>query len=95
MPSTTKPSKLNFVHGVRERENYVKQYRSNIVSLINIMQDTRFTKRHITALERTPFGMLFKCFWKKDDVVLKKFNLMPVMMKALMKTIQCLQKQKL
>ncbi|CAL5323316.1 unnamed protein product [Camellia sinensis] len=32
-----------------------------------------FTKRHITALERTPFGM-FKCFWKKDDVVLKKFK---------------------
>ena len=38
------------------------------------MRDTRFTKRHITALERTPFGMLFKCFWKKDDVELKKFK---------------------
>ncbi|CAL5379829.1 unnamed protein product [Camellia sinensis] len=38
------------------------------------MRDTRFTKRHITALERTPFGMLFKCFWKNDDVVLKKFK---------------------
>ncbi|CAL5440261.1 unnamed protein product [Camellia sinensis] len=72
--SVASPSKLNIVHGVQERENYMKQYRSNIVSLINIMQDTRFTKRHITALERTPFGMLFKCFWKKDDVVLKKFK---------------------
>ncbi|CAL5381752.1 unnamed protein product [Camellia sinensis] len=74
MPSTTKPSKLNVVHGVRERENYVKQYRSSIVSLINIMRDTRFTKRHISILERTPFGMLFKSFWKKEDVVLKKFK---------------------
>ncbi|KAL7172796.1 hypothetical protein ACSBR2_032298 [Camellia fascicularis] len=74
MPSTTKPSKLNVVHGVRERENYVKQYRSNIVSLINIMRDTRFTERHISILERTPFGMLFKSFWKKEDVVLKKFK---------------------
>ncbi|CAL5329760.1 unnamed protein product [Camellia sinensis] len=67
-------SKLNIVHGVPERENYMKQYRSNIVSLINLMRDTRFTKRHITALERTPFGMLFKCFWNNDDVVLKKFK---------------------
>ncbi|GMP22383.1 hypothetical protein CsSME_00000435 [Camellia sinensis var. sinensis] len=74
MPSTTKPSKLNIVHGVRERKNYMKQYRSNIVAFINLMRDTRFTKRHITALEGTPFGMLFKSFWKKDDVVLKKFK---------------------
>ncbi|CAL5362494.1 unnamed protein product [Camellia sinensis] len=74
MSSTTKPSKLNIVHGVRERENYVKQYMSNIVSLINLTRDTRFTERHITTLKRTPFGMLFKSFWKKEDVVLKKFN---------------------
>ncbi|CAL5383171.1 unnamed protein product [Camellia sinensis] len=38
------------------------------------MRDTRFTERHITILERTPFGMLFKSFWKKEDVVLKKFK---------------------
>ncbi|CAL5337423.1 unnamed protein product [Camellia sinensis] len=72
--SEESPSKLNIVHGVQERENYMKQYRSNIVSLINLMRDTRFTKRHITALERTPFGMLFKYFWKKDDVALKNFK---------------------
>ncbi|CAL5353654.1 unnamed protein product [Camellia sinensis] len=65
---TTKPSKLNVVHGVREKENYVKQYRSSIVSLINLMRDTKFTETHITTLERTPFGMLFKSFWKKRDV---------------------------
>ncbi|CAL5392880.1 unnamed protein product [Camellia sinensis] len=74
MPSTTKPLKLNVVRGVRERENYVKQYRSSIVSLINLMRDTRFTERHITTLERTPSGMLFKSFWKEEDVVLKKFK---------------------
>lgn len=69
MPSTRKPSKLNIVHGVRERENYVKQYRSNIVSLINLMQDIKFTERYITALERTTFGMLFKSFWNKEHLL--------------------------
>ena len=52
----------------------MKQYRSSVVSLINLMRDTRFTERHSTTLERTLFGMLFKSFWKKDDVVLKKFK---------------------
>ncbi|THG02859.1 hypothetical protein TEA_008930 [Camellia sinensis var. sinensis] len=31
-------------------------------------------KKRITAIERTPFRMLFKSFWKKEDVVLKKFK---------------------
>lgn len=50
------------LHNEYRRENYMKQYRSNIVSLINIMGARMFNKEHISALEKTSFGYCSNLF---------------------------------